>query len=347
MGSEQHLSNLTGCPSAFAWLRAPPGSFTSATSGPRSSTGFSRATKAGSSAADRKHRHGPRGRGGDGADPGLVAAPGSRRVSRVALEPFSATELPESPDPVAASAAPLPTRCSSYPERARVTGWCGSAQPEVEPVLRGERAPEHELSAAAAGPNASGTGDLVPAPQHRGAERRHAAPEPDRSRARLRAPPEARSPGYSPTPRPPRYPRPRSGSCWRPSGSGRSSPRILPKPSGSPRWRSTGGSTAGWSLWSRLAGPRASARADRGAALRDRAPLAHGLASARQADCPRRSSGGSTSSTRPCSSRSPTCWKRSSGCWSSIIRANNSGAGLLPVRLLGGRRPGRQSLRHQ
>ena len=44
------------------------------------------------------------------------------------------------------------------------------------------------------------------------------------------------------------------------SGSGRSSPRIPPRPSGSPCWRSTGGSTAGWSISSRRAGPRASAR---------------------------------------------------------------------------------------
>ena len=47
MGSEQHLSNLTVCPSASAWLRARPGSFTSATSGPRSSTGSSRGTQGG------------------------------------------------------------------------------------------------------------------------------------------------------------------------------------------------------------------------------------------------------------------------------------------------------------
>ena len=46
----------------------------------------------------------------------------------------------------------------------------------------------------------------------------------------------------------------------RPSGSGRSSPPIPPKPSGSPSWRSTGGSTAAWWISSRPAGPRASAR---------------------------------------------------------------------------------------
>src|SRR5580765_2307493 len=49
VGSEQHLSNLTACPSASAWLRAQPASSTSGTSEPRSSTGSSPVTRAASS----------------------------------------------------------------------------------------------------------------------------------------------------------------------------------------------------------------------------------------------------------------------------------------------------------
>ena len=61
-------------PPSSAWLRARPGSCTSASSAPSSSTGCSRAsTRRRVPAADREHRHLPRGRGGDRADPGLAA----------------------------------------------------------------------------------------------------------------------------------------------------------------------------------------------------------------------------------------------------------------------------------
>ena len=68
-------------------------------------------------AAPSRQRHAgdPRRHGHAGArEPAALlqrqAAPGPRRVSHVALEPFAATELPESPDPVAASAAALRQR---------------------------------------------------------------------------------------------------------------------------------------------------------------------------------------------------------------------------------------------
>src|SRR5207253_1391700 len=47
VGTEQHASNLTVCPFVSAWLRARPASSTSGTSGRRSSTGCSPATRAG------------------------------------------------------------------------------------------------------------------------------------------------------------------------------------------------------------------------------------------------------------------------------------------------------------
>jgi phosphoenolpyruvate carboxylase len=66
-------------------------------------------------------------------------------VSQVALEPFSATELPESPDPVAASAAHYANEVLELLSELTLT-LVRKRAPEVEPVLRGERAP-HELSA--------------------------------------------------------------------------------------------------------------------------------------------------------------------------------------------------------
>jgi len=66
-------------------------------------------------------------------------------VSGVALEPFSATELPESPDPVAASAAHYANEVLELLSELMLT-LVRRRDPEVEPVLRGERAP-HELSA--------------------------------------------------------------------------------------------------------------------------------------------------------------------------------------------------------
>jgi phosphoenolpyruvate carboxylase len=66
-------------------------------------------------------------------------------VSQVALEPFSATELPESPDPVAASAAHYANEVLELLSELMLT-LVRKRAPEVEPVLRGERAP-HELSA--------------------------------------------------------------------------------------------------------------------------------------------------------------------------------------------------------
>ena len=65
-------------------------------------------------------------------------------MSRVALEPFSATELPESPDPVAASAAHYANEVLELLSELMLT-LVRKRAPEVEPVLRGERAP-HELS---------------------------------------------------------------------------------------------------------------------------------------------------------------------------------------------------------
>jgi phosphoenolpyruvate carboxylase len=66
-------------------------------------------------------------------------------VSHVALEPFAATELPESPDPVAASAAHYANEVVELLSELMLT-LVRQRAPEVEPVLRGERAP-HELSA--------------------------------------------------------------------------------------------------------------------------------------------------------------------------------------------------------
>jgi phosphoenolpyruvate carboxylase len=63
----------------------------------------------------------------------------------VALEPFAATELPESPDPVAASAAHYANEVVELLSELMLT-LVRQRAPEVEPVLRGERAP-HELSA--------------------------------------------------------------------------------------------------------------------------------------------------------------------------------------------------------
>jgi phosphoenolpyruvate carboxylase len=66
-------------------------------------------------------------------------------VSHVALEPFAATELPESPDPVAASAAHYANEVVELLGELMLQ-LVRQRAPEVEPVLRGER-PAGELSA--------------------------------------------------------------------------------------------------------------------------------------------------------------------------------------------------------
>jgi phosphoenolpyruvate carboxylase len=63
----------------------------------------------------------------------------------VALEPFAATELPESPDPVAASAAHYANEVVELLSELMLT-LVRKRAPDVEPVLRGER-PPHDLSA--------------------------------------------------------------------------------------------------------------------------------------------------------------------------------------------------------
>ena len=66
-------------------------------------------------------------------------------MSHVALEPFAATELPESPDPVAASAAHYANEVVELLSELMLQ-LVRQRAPEVEPVLRGER-PAGELSA--------------------------------------------------------------------------------------------------------------------------------------------------------------------------------------------------------
>ena len=66
-------------------------------------------------------------------------------------------------------------------------------------MLRGERRPS-EPEPRAAGPHAAGAGDLVPAAQHRRAERGHAPAPADRGRARLRAAARHLRPGDRPAP---------------------------------------------------------------------------------------------------------------------------------------------------
>ena len=66
-------------------------------------------------------------------------------MSHVALEPFAATDLPESPDPVAASAAHYANEVVELLSELMLQ-LVRLRAPEVEPVLRGER-PAHELSA--------------------------------------------------------------------------------------------------------------------------------------------------------------------------------------------------------
>ncbi|MGH7499608.1 MAG: phosphoenolpyruvate carboxylase [Gemmatimonadales bacterium] len=65
-------------------------------------------------------------------------------MTHVALEPFSAADLPESPDPVAASAAHYATEVVELLS-GLLLDLVRRRMPEVEPVLRGERAPS-ELS---------------------------------------------------------------------------------------------------------------------------------------------------------------------------------------------------------
>ena len=61
-------------------------------------------------------------------------------MTHVGLEPFSAPELPESPDPVAASAAHYATEVVQLLSQL-LLDLVRVRAPEVEPVLRGERAP--------------------------------------------------------------------------------------------------------------------------------------------------------------------------------------------------------------
>ena len=66
-------------------------------------------------------------------------------MSHAVLEPFAATELPESPDPVAASAAHYANEVVELLGDLMLT-LVRERSPDVEPVLRGER-PAGELSA--------------------------------------------------------------------------------------------------------------------------------------------------------------------------------------------------------
>ncbi len=95
--------------------------------------------------------------------------------------------------------------------------------------------------------------------------------------------------------------------------------------------------------------PRERQAAGRRAAERDRAALARPASSAWPSrPCPRRCTGVCTSSTRRCSRRCPTCMEKVERALAHVLSGRVlPGAALLPVRLLGRRRPGRQSVRHQ
>ena len=66
------------------------------------------------------------------------APPGPGRVTQAALEPFAAVALPESPDPAAASAAAYATEVVELLS-GLLLELVRARQPEIEPVLRGER----------------------------------------------------------------------------------------------------------------------------------------------------------------------------------------------------------------
>ena len=193
-------------------------------------------------------------------------------------------------------------------------------------MLRGRAGGRRSSSPEVARPDAPGAGDLVPAAEHRGAERGDAPAAADRGGAGPRAAARHLRAGdllgrgrRRPGGRGPRR-------CSRRSGSGRSSRPIPPRRSASPCWRSTGASTAGWWSWSRPAGRRASAQA-LVAGLRNEIELllAHRRAAARQAD---RAPGGVLGP--PLLQRDAVrggarpAWTRSSGRWRSTIPARRS-----------------------
>ena len=211
--------------------------------------------------ASRQRHHGdPRGDGHARVrePPALLqrqAAPRSRRVTHAALEPFvRRPSCPSRPTRWRRARRTTPTKSSSS-SRELLLELVRQRAPGASSRCCAASGAPRELSARAAGPHAPGAGDLVPAPQHRRAERRHAPPPADRGRARLRAAARHLRPGDLATPRRPRCRPPRSAQLLRDtSGSGRSSPPIPPKPSASRCWRSTGGSTAAWWISSRPAG---------------------------------------------------------------------------------------------
>ena len=101
------------------------------------------------------------------------------------------TELPESPDPVAASAAHYANEVVELLSELMLDA--GAAARARRRAGAARRARRRRAERRAAGPDAPGAGHLVPAPEHRRAERGHAPPPADRGRARLRAGPRARS----------------------------------------------------------------------------------------------------------------------------------------------------------
>ena len=197
-----------------------------------------------------------------GKSPSLLsgsAPPGQGRVTQAGLEPFAAGALPESLDPAAASAAAYATEVVELLsglllELVRVR------QPDIEPVLRGE-GDVGSLSPEVVARALQVQGiwfQLLSIAEQNAAMRRRRQIEAERGHDQLRGTFEnvisnAAAGGITAGTR--------SARCWSSSGSGRSSPRIPPRPSGSPCWRSTGGSTAGWWTWSRPGGRRASAQA--------------------------------------------------------------------------------------
>ena len=138
--------------------------------------------------------------------------------------------------------------------------------------------------------------------------------------------------------------------CSSGSGSGRSSPPIPPRPSGSRCWRSTAGSTAGWWTSSRPAGRRASARAliDQ---LRNEIELLWmtGRTAAGEADGAAGGVLGPALLQRDAvRGGARDCWRSSTARWPQFYPGERfDDAAVLPVRLLDRRRPRRQSVRHQ
>ena len=106
--------------------------------------GAARHGERGSPPAPRQRHHGdPRGHGHAGAGESAALLRGRsasrpRRVTAVVLEPFAAPPLPESADPAAASAAAYATEVVELLS-ALLLDLVRERQPEVEPVLRGER----------------------------------------------------------------------------------------------------------------------------------------------------------------------------------------------------------------